>query len=244
MAEWFEVWFNTEEYLKVYRHRNEAEAEKLVNLILGNINIKSGSDVIDLACGAGRHSILFAEKGFSVTAVDLSAHLLNVAKRRAIEQGLKINFVNADLRYFCIASKFDLVMNLFTSFGYFESDEENFSLFSTAFELLKNNGNFVLDYFNTDFVRKNFIPYSEEIIGGEKVIQERKIVGNRVIKNIKIARNGTSKKYMESVRMYSYEELISAVKNKNLKIKKIFGDLNGSKFDLNYSPRIIIISSK
>lgn len=196
MAEWFEVWFNTEEYLKVYRHRNEAEAEKLVNLILGNINIKSGSDVIDLACGAGRHSILFAEKGFSVTAVDLSAHLLNVAKRRAIEQGLKINFVNADLRYFCIASKFDLVMNLFTSFGYFESDEENFSLFSTAFELLKNNGNFVLDYFNTDFVRKNFIPYSEEIIGGEKVIQERKIVGNRVIKNIKIARNGTSKKYM------------------------------------------------
>ena len=161
MAEWFEEWFNSEKYLIVYRHRNEAEAERIVNLILDNTDIKPGSDVIDLACGAGRHSILLAEKGFNVTAVDLSVHLLNVARKRTEEQRLKIKFVNGDLRYFCITSKFDLAMNLFTSFGYFESDEDNFSLFATAFDLLNKNGYFVIDYFNADFVRKNLVPYSE-----------------------------------------------------------------------------------
>jgi SAM-dependent methyltransferase len=244
MAEWFEEWFNTEEYLNVYRHRNDADAEKLVNLILNNIDLGSKADVIDLACGAGRHSILFAEKGFNVTAVDLSENLLNVARKTAGELNLKIDFVNADLRNFCITSKFDLAVNLFTSFGYFKNDEENFSLFSDAFDLLNDKGYFVIDYFNTNYIRKNLIPHSEDLVNGKKIIQEREIVGKRVVKNILIAKNGTKKRYLESVRMYSDIELISAIEKSGLGIKKIFGDFYGSKFDLNSSPRIIIISSK
>lgn len=244
MAEWFEKWFNSDEYLSVYRKRNDADAEKLVNLILSNIDLQPRADVIDLACGAGRHSMLFAEKGFNVTAVDLSENLLNVARKTAQELNLKINFVNGDLRNFCITSKYDLAVNLFTSFGYFKNDEENFYLFSDAFELLRNSGYFVIDYFNTNFIRENLVPRSEDFIDGKKIIQEREIVGERVIKNILITKNGTKKNYMESVRMYSDIELISAIENSGFKIEKIFGDFNGSKFDLNSSPRIIIISGK
>ncbi len=244
MAEWFESWFNTEEYLSVYRHRNDAEAEKLVNLILKKVDIFPGSDIIDLACGAGRHSILLAEKGFNVTAVDLSENLLGVARKTAEDLNLKINFVNADLRNFCISSKFDLALNLFTSFGYFEKDEENFALFTKGFELLKPGGQFVIDYFNTNYIQRNLVPHSEGIINDKKVIQDRKIVGNRVIKNILIAKNGTKERYIESVRMYSDSELSAAIERSGLKIKKIFGDFDGSDFDLNTSPRIIIISVK
>jgi cyclopropane fatty-acyl-phospholipid synthase-like methyltransferase len=244
MAEWFEEWFNTEEYLDVYLHRNKADAEKLVSLILKNIELQPEANVIDLACGTGRHSILFAEKGFNVTAVDLSENLLNVARKTAREQKLKIEFVNADLRKFCIASKYDLAINLFTSFGYFEDEEENLSFFSEAFELLNNKGYFIIDFFNTNFIRQNLIPYSEDLINGQKIIQERKIVGNRVVKKILITKNGTRKNFMESVRMYSDRDLISTIQNNNFRIEKVFGDYNGSKFDLNSSPRIIIISSK
>ncbi len=244
MAEWFEEWFNTEEYLNVYRHRNDEDAEKLVRLILSNIRLNEGADIIDLACGSGRHSILFAERGYNVTAVDLSENLLNVARMTAENLGLDIDFVNADLRNFCITSKFDLAVNLFTSFGYFESDKENFSLFSDACDLLNPGGYFVIDYFNAEFVKKHLIAHSEDSFNGQRIIQERKIVGDRVVKDITIANNGTRKKYIESVRMYSNTELEDAIEKSGLNIYKTFGDFDGSNFDLNSSPRIIIISGR
>ncbi len=244
MAEWFEEWFNTEEYLNVYRHRNDEDAERLIGLILSNIQLSDGADIIDLACGPGRHSILFAERGFNVTAIDLSENLLNVARITAEIHGLDINFVNADLRNFCITSKFDLAVNLFTSFGYFESDVENFSLFADAFDLLNPGGYFVIDYFNAEFVRRNLVPHSEDIFDGKRIIQDRKIVGHRVVKDITIANNGTRKKFKESVRMYSNSELIAGIEKSGLNIYNAFGDSDGSKFDLNSSPRIIIISGK
>ena len=244
MAEWFEEWFNTEEYLNVYRHRNDAEAEQLVNLILANVDLEQNADVIDLACGTGRHSILFAERGFNVTAVDLSEKLLSVARLNAESLGLQIDFVTADLRNFCITSKFELAVNLFTSFGYFESDVENFSLFNDAFDLLKDDGYFVIDYFNANYIRKNLIPHSEDIINGKKIIQDRKILGDRVIKDIVVAKNGTRRNYRESVRMYSDSELKAGLEKSGLRIIKTFGDFKGSRFDLNSSSRIIIISSK
>lgn len=244
MAEWFKEWFDTNEYMEVYRHRNDADAQKLVSLILENIKLDKNADIIDLACGAGRHSILFAERGFNVTAVDLSRNLLKIARRRAENGVTKINFINADLREFCITSKFDLAVNLFTSFGYFETDDENFSLFYNACELLKPGGYFVIDYFNPGYLQQNLVPFSEDIIDGKKIIQERRIMGNRIIKDITIAKNSKRKKFIESVRMYSGSELLSALEKSGLKISGIYGDFNGSKFDLNSSSRIIIISGK
>ncbi|HEY6906511.1 MAG TPA: class I SAM-dependent methyltransferase, partial [Ignavibacteriaceae bacterium] len=193
MAEWFKEWFDTNEYMEVYRHRNDADAEKLVNLILENVKLDKNADIIDLACGAGRHSILFAERGFNVTAVDLSRNLLKIARRRAEDTGTNINFIHADLRESCITSKFDLAVNLFTSFGYFETDDENFSLFYNAYKLLKPGGYFVIDYFNPGYLQQNLVPFSEDIIDGKKIIQERKIMGNRIIKDITIAKNSKRK---------------------------------------------------
>ena len=80
MAEWFVSWFESEEYLNVYKHRDEKEARQLVESIISITNIKNKSKILDLACGAGRHSIEFAKKGFLLTAVDISENLLNNAK--------------------------------------------------------------------------------------------------------------------------------------------------------------------
>lgn len=244
MTEWFEEWFNTEEYLNVYRHRNDADAERLVNLILANTILDHNADVIDLACGNGRHSIHFAECGFNVTAVDLSEILLDAAQKNAESLGLSIKFVNSDIRSFQSESKFDLAVNLFTSFGYFETDDENFSLFKNIFNSLKNNGYFVLDYFNANYLSNNLVTHSEEIVSEKKIIQERRIIGHRVIKDITISEDGLRKSFRESVRIYSGTELLAAIKNSGFKVHKVFGDYDGINFDLNSSPRIIIISGK
>jgi cyclopropane fatty-acyl-phospholipid synthase-like methyltransferase len=244
MTEWFEEWFNTEEYLNVYRHRNDADAEQLVKLIMANTVLPHNADVIDLACGNGRHSIHFAECGYNVTAVDLSENLLFVARKNAESMGLNIKFINSDLRSFQSSSKFDIAVNLFTSFGYFETDDENFSLFPKVFNLLKNKGYFVIDYFNANYLSNNLITHSEDTVSEKKIIQERRIIGHRVIKDITISKDGLKKSFRESVRMYSGNELLTAIENSGFKVHKVFGNIDGSKFDLNSSPRIIIISGK
>ncbi len=244
MAEWYKDWFDTKEYLNVYRHRNEQDAKKLVNLILENVDIPAGGRILDMACGNGRHSVIFAEKGFQVTAVDLSKNLLDLAKNSADKAGLKINFVNSDLRSFYTASKFNLAVNLFTSFGYFEDECDNFKILRNAYDHLFENGYFVIDFFNKRYIENNLVPESADVAFEEKIIQKRSIEGNRVEKQIIIKKNGSEKLFHESVRMYCKEELFKALNSKGFKIIKFFGDSSGKSFDLESSPRIIIIAQK
>ncbi len=244
MAEWFESWFESEEYLKVYKHRDENEARLLVNSIISIIGIKSSGKILDLACGAGRHSIEFAKKGFSVTSVDLSKNLLDIANKNAKAAGVNINFIRNDIRYFSIDEKFDIVLNLFTSFGYFESDEENFNLFNTAYNHLNENGHFVFDYFNKKFLEKNLQPTTNLHLDDSEIIQKRRIEKGRIIKDIIIKKNGIEKTYNESVKIYGLDELKSRLISAKFKIKNIFGSFDGKKFDEDISDRIIIIAQK
>jgi hypothetical protein len=133
---------------------------------------------------------------------------------------------------------------LFTSFGYFETDQENFLIFHTAFDHLNFGGYFIIDYFNNLFIENNLVHQSEDRIGNTEVIQRRKIDGSRVVKNISIRKNGDTKNYFESVRMYSPVELAKELTRIGFVIEKTFGDFQGNKFDQYLSPRIIFIAKK
>ena len=244
MTEWFEDWFNSKEYLDVYQHRNESDATLLFELIIKNIEIPRKGKVLDLACGPGRHSILFARKGFDVTGIDLSENLLRVAESAARKEKLEIQFIKADLRNIELTETFDLVVNLFTSFGFFDKDEDNFSIFRTASDLLKPGGYFVFDFLNSAFIENNLVRESREDKLLEKIIQKRRIEGDRVIKDIIIKYKGTVKTFYESVKLYRVGELKEAIKEKGLAIKKTFGDFTGRDFMEESSPRIIIIAQK
>lgn len=243
-SEWFKDWFNTQEYLNVYQHRNESDAEDHIKLILGNVKIPSGAKILDMACGAGRHAIILARKNFHLTAVDLSENLISIAEQSAQNENLKINFVQSDIRKYETNDKFDLIINLFTSFGYFESDEENYAVLQKAYHLLVENGFFVLDFFNSEFLRQNLVEFSEENLGGAEIHQYRKIKNNRVTKKIVITKNGKLSTYEESVRMFSKDEIVNAIQNIGFDIYKTFGDFLGSEFDKLSSPRLIMICKK
>src|SRR5690349_5615022 len=118
--EWFEEWFG-EEYLRLYPHRNDAEAERAVSLILGTVSFQPGWQVLDVACGAGRHARAFSSAGARCFGLDLSATLLRMA-RRITDAPL----IRADMRQLPIRPRsMDLTVNLFTSFGYFDQDAEH-----------------------------------------------------------------------------------------------------------------------
>jgi cyclopropane fatty-acyl-phospholipid synthase-like methyltransferase len=244
MAEWFENWFESDEYLKVYSHRDNEDAKALFKLIMDNVSIPVNGRVLDLACGAGRHSILFAQKGYLVTAVDLSANLLKLAGKAAQDEGVEIELIRCDIRKFKNSVEYDLVANLFTSFGYFETDEENLGIFNTVYNSLKKDGFFVFDYLNKEFVEENLIARS---IGNNKdgstVIQTREITGGRVVKKIKIQKEGNEQSFEESVKLYSKEFLVEEMETRGFTVKKIFGDLKGNSFGKG-SDRVIIIARK
>jgi len=243
-SEWFKDWFNTQEYLNVYQHRNESDAEDHIKLILENVDLIPGAKILDMACGAGRHAIILARKNFHLTAVDLSENLISIAEQSAQNENLKISFVQSDIRKYETNDKFDLIINLFTSFGYFESDEENYAVLQKAYHLLVENGFFVLDFFNSEFLRQNLVEFSEENLGGAEIHQYRKIKNNRVTKKIVITKNGNLSTYEESVRMFSKDEIVNAIQNIGFDIYKTFGDFLGSEFDKLSSPRLIMICKK
>jgi ubiquinone/menaquinone biosynthesis C-methylase UbiE len=242
--EWYKNWFNSEEYLKVYRHRDQKEANELVQLVIDNIDVSKVKNVLDMAAGSGRHAIIFAEKGFNVTAVDLSENLISVGKKNAESENVKIEFVHSDIRHFDPNIKYHLILNLFTSIGYFEKDEENYFILNKAYNLLENNGYFVLDYFNKSFVENNLVPSTVDEFDGSVITQNRFIEGKRIIKEITIDNKGKINKYFESVRMFSKDELINMLQKLGFRIIKTFGDFMGNSFELESSPRIIIIAGK
>jgi len=241
---WYNDWFNSEYYLKVYKHRDESEAKRLVNLILNNVNLEGGSNILDMACGSGRHAIVFAKKGFKVTAIDISQRLISDAIQNASKVNVDIDFVLSNILEYTDSKKYHLAVNLFTSIGYFENDTDNFKVIEKAYNFLESGGYFVLDYFNTEYLSKNLVPTTVFSENGLRITQNRSIQKKRVRKDISIDKNGSVEKFYESVRLYSYVEIHNFLKAAGFIVDKEFGDYHGKNFNVDTSPRLIIFAHK
>ncbi len=240
MKEWFKDWFSSEEYLSVYQHRNHEDAQKLLELIIRETKLSKDASILDAACGAGRHCINLALWGFNVTGFDLSKSLLKKAKSDAALQKIEIDLFCADIRKIYLCKKFDLILNLFTSFGYFNNDEENFCFVRTAYNLLNKNCYYVLDYLNANFVINNLVPETIKEAKNKKIVELRRIENGRVVKEITIQNGAKKNSYLESVQLYSKEKIIAEFEKIGFNFDKLFGDYEGSVFNENKSPRLIL----
>ena len=235
---WYENWFGNE-YLSVYAHRDEKEARELVQLILEYVNLDKKSKILDLCCGQGRHAFILSQEGYEVYGIDLSKTLLQVAKYKN-NQSDNTFFIQADMRRLPAVNSFDLLLNLFTSFGYFEEDAENKTVFEQFHQVLKSGGYFVFDYFHTPYILANLERYHSEQIGDLIVEQERFIKGSRVQKIIRLNRKGKKSTFYESVKMYDKDKILEMMEETSLFVRHIFGDYAGSPLS-RASERIIII---
>ena len=246
-SDWFKKWFSNKLYLKIYQHRDDIDAKHLIDLIQRTVPTYSREKILDLACGAGRHSFELARRGFDVTGIDLSSFLIKEARkitRSAPEQGLKLNFEIKDMRSFDFHSKFDLIVNLFTSFGYFENDEENFSVIEHVWKSLKTSGYFVLDFLNPVYLTKNLVKRSINKYENMHITQSRKIENGFVEKKIKITDGNETSEYFERLRLYNDKDLSQMFKRSGFKIIKRAGDYYGNKFSENSSNRLIYFVQK
>jgi SAM-dependent methyltransferase len=238
---WFEEWFD-ENYVDLYAKRNLQEAHIQTKLILQNIPLTKKSYCLDVGCGFGRYTKLFYDLGYRITGIDISKFLITKGKK----QYPQLDLQHISVEKFFKKKKFECVFSLFTSFGYYLTDEENLNFLKKIFDLIKPNGFFWLDFLNSENILNSPLYDSwEKSSQGKWYYQQRRIQKNRIKKIINVYdKNGNLEKtYLESVQLYSFVELKNLFTKVGFSIKKKFGNYQGGEFT-KFSPRLILLGQK
>ena len=247
MIPWYVSSFGRD-YLDLYPHRDDAEAQADVEAIINLIDPPKDEPLLDLACGAGRHLLALHNAGFRrLVGLDLSDELLQVAAERLAEAGAGgIELVNADMGHIPYAEYFTTVLSLFTSFGYFERDEENAAVLAAVRRAMVSGGWFLIDYLNCDWVIAHLVPEEEQDVAGRHLQIERRLTldGRRVEKTTRVLEPGNREKtYHESVRLYPPSEIETMLEAEGFTNIWRFGSLEGEPHRPE-SPRLILVAEK
>lgn len=241
---WFEEWFDSPLYEKLYYNRDEEEARQLIELLEQTLSFNSCSSILDLGCGRGRHSLTLAQRGYQVKGIDLSTEAIKTAEAKAKELELdNVEFEVRDMRN-PLPQTFDAIVNLFTTFGYFKKDDENALVLDSVVKMLENKGLFVLDYLNAEKVKQSYVPEEEGEFQGINYQIKRYIKNGAIHKDIVFAGEGLSspRSYWERVKLYGLDWFEQEMSKRGLKIIAVNGDYKGSDYNPDSSPRLLITS--
>lgn len=240
--EWFDEWFNTIYYHILYKHRDYEEAAAFLDHLIDYFNISPKASILDLACGKGRHSIYLNEKGFDVTGVDLSEENIKFASTK---QNETLHFAVHDMRHVFASEKFDYVFNLFTSFGYFNTKEENLNVIDATIQSLKPGGKFLLDFLNPYVVVNNLVHEEDKTIENIHFNIQRKYTEDEfIVKNILVDDHGQHYEFQEKVKALRRTDFLAYFEKIDLKVIDIFGDYELSDYKAEESQRLIFVLEK
>ena len=237
---WFENWFNSKYYHILYKNRDHKEAVFFLDNIIKNININNGR-ILDVACGKGRHAKYLNHLGFNVTGIDLSKNSIEFANKDSNEN---LKYFVHDMRSVFKKNHFDLVTNLFTSFGYFENQEDEQTTINAMSNNLKEGGLLLIDFMNVKKVISSLVTSESKEIDGIKFLIERKYDENHIIKKIIIKDKDSDLNFQEKVRALTLYDFDVMLKKANMKIVDLFGDYSLNEFNAIDSDRLIIVSRK
>lgn len=246
--DWWQAFFD-QEYLRLWAPFLTAEVTaQTVAGIQAVLKLPPGAEVLDLACGQGRIAIPLAQAGYRITGLDYSGHLLDVARQAAAEAGVSITFHRADMRDLPAewSERFDAVINIFTAFGYFESDAEDQKVLAGVARALKPGGQFLMDVSHRDRLARDFMARDwRELPDGTLVWVQRLFdsIAGMLGEDLAWLANGQIHSRSFRVRAYTATELTRMLKAAGLTPMTYYGDweLNPFKFD---SRRLIILSVK
>lgn len=238
---WYNKWFGTHYYDLLYNQRDEVEAKAFLDQLVKYLNPSPDKRFLDFACGKGRHSVYLNSVGYDVTGIDLSESNIEYCKQFEND---RLHFYVQDMRRVFATNAFDYILNLFTSFGYFECAHHNQLAVSAAAAALKPSGTLVIDFFNAEKVLNNLEPHYTKKIQHLEFDITKKLEQGYIIKTIKVTDDNTEKYFYEKVQALGVKEFESYLNNAQLGIVDLFGSYQLEKFDLLHSDRLIIIAQK
>jgi len=244
---WYERLFE-EVYLRKYAPiLARMDTAKEVEFLLEHLHLEPGMRVLDLCCGQGRHAVLLAKRGLRVVGQDHSQTLLERARESARAAGVEVELVRRDMREIEWTAEFDAVLNLFTAFGYFEEDRENFRVLTGVTRALKPGGRFAIDIISYPWLMRNWEPMAwNRGEGGLLWFEERRMDWARGIQGVEhtyIEPDGRRWALTHRLRLFPSHELVEWLRRAGLETEALFGDFSGAPYDLK-SPRLIALSKK
>ncbi|HEX9916136.1 MAG TPA: methyltransferase domain-containing protein [candidate division Zixibacteria bacterium] len=241
----YEAVFEPKDYLYFYEKMTAPKiTQKQIKFLVRELGLDKPKKILDMPCGFGRHSNCLAKLGHKVTGVDLMPGFLEMAKACAKKMKVKVDYIQADMRKIHLREKFDRIVILFTSFGYY-TDEENFKVMKNMSNLLKIDGLLCFDTFNRDAFLRGFLPSFVTQKGDDFMIDQNSfdsITGRLNVKRV-VIRDGLRKDKPFSLRLYSPTEMKELLKRAGFKLHQIYSDWNANPFTSD-SRRMIIIAKK
>lgn len=245
--EWFASWFDSPYYHVLYQHRDDNEAQQFIGQLIEVLQLPKGDKVLDLACGKGRHSITLAQMGYHVTGADLAAN--SIASAEQTSAALQLNdlrFLVHDMREPIPGATFKAVFNLFTSFGYFDTLQENQAVCAAIAQMLEPNGLLVIDFLNANKVISNLV--MEDLVqrDGVSFSIERWHDAAHIYKKIEISdpKNnteiGTFVERVQALRLADFQALLAT----HFEVVASYGSYDFAPFDAASSDRLILIAKK
>ncbi|MGN6646156.1 MAG: class I SAM-dependent methyltransferase [Cytophaga sp.] len=239
--EWFDTWFDTPYYHILYSNRNETEAEVFLTNLMDHLKVKKGASILDLPCGKGRHTLFLAEKGYTLTGADLSGASIAMAQSHA---PAGVTFLVHDLRKPAWNESFDYVLNLFTSFGYFETEAEDKAAFTTLSRALKKGGSLVIDFMNVARAVNLLKEEETKTIEGITFHLKRYVQDGYIHKEIRFEADDTPYFFTERVKALTLEDFKGFFTFAGLTLTDVFGSYQLDAYDAIESDRLIMIAKK
>lgn len=201
--------------------------------------------VLDIPCGIGRHAVELADRGFEVTGVDATEPYLDTARERAAEAGVDCEFVHADMREFRRPETFDLAVNLYTSFGYFEDRADDERAARNIHESLAPGGRLVMSLTSKEVLAGKFQQrgWSEE--DGTYLLEDREVTDDwsRMENRWILVADGETHEFTVSHRLYSAYELSELLREVGFASVDVYGDLDGRDFD-DEAERLVVVAER
>lgn len=236
--DWFSSWFNTPYYHILYKDRNDEEAQFFIRNITSFLKLNTNNHILDLPCGKGRHSKYLNSLGYKVTGGDLSKNSIEFAKSFENE---RLRFKVKDMRE-PFSKRYDAIFNLFTSFGYFENDDEEIRVLRNMKNGLHRDGVLVLDFLNVHYTTKNLVGSEKKIIEGIEFHISREISDGFIVKHIDFKDGNEKYKFTERVKYLDLFMFKNYFEKSGFQLKYIFGDYSLNAFNANTSQRLIMVA--
>ncbi|TYP98703.1 methyltransferase family protein [Tenacibaculum adriaticum] len=236
--DWFTSWFDTSYYHILYKHRNDVDAQLFMQNITSYLQLPKTAHIADLPCGKGRHAIYLNSLGYKVTGGDLSKNSIDYAKQF---ENNRLDFEVWDMRK-SLENKYNAVFNLFTSFGYFDNDQDDISVLEGMKNGLKENGYLVLDFLNVIKTKNTLVTEEEKNIDGITFNIKREIKNGFILKHISFFADEKQHSFTEKVKFIDIEKMKFYFEKVGLTIVSVFGDYHLKPFKEEESNRLILIA--
>lgn len=235
-GEWFSTWFDSPLYHLLYKKRDQTEANDFLDLLIERLGIQRGAKILDLGCGRGRFAKYLGSKGFDVLGIDLSKNSIQYAKRF---EHSNLHFEVHDMRDSLADRKFQYVFNLFTSFGYFSTEDEDIAVLTSVRESIPHNGTLVIDFINGEKAEQNLIKEEDVKIDDLKFHITRWIENGRIYKQIEV----NNQQFREEVKLLSLEQFQDYASKTGFQLTDIYGDYRLRAYNKTESDRLIMVFS-